>query len=368
MSKTSPARRRPKPRTKPPARLLVVSVGCPSGVGPEVSVAAAATTRDCGCVLVGDEGTLRDAAELVGVPQRLLVPFDGLGSDPTLIYFLQTGSRLPLRDRRPGKPTRASGAAQLAWIDAAYDLVHAARGRALVTGPVSKAAIAMSDVPGAARFLGHTEWLERRDGAETSVMCFASPRFATTLATTHLPLAGVPRALTARRVRDASFWLMDLLARLGHSRSRIAVCSLNPHAGESELLGGEERRAIVPGARAALRDFGGRVEMACPVGAETAFRKAHAGQYDGVVAMYHDQATIPMKLVAFGDAVNVTLGLSIVRTSVDHGTAYDIAWQRIADPGGMLAALRLARRLLGAPAPAGRGSRREKAARRPSRR
>jgi 4-hydroxythreonine-4-phosphate dehydrogenase len=321
-------------------------------------VAAAVQPRDHGCVLVGDEATLRDAAELVGVPQRLLVEFDGIGSDPRKIYFLSPDPPLALKDRKPGKPSRAAGAAQLAWVAAAYDLVGGSAGRALVTGPVSKAVIASSGAPGAARFRGHTEWLEKRDGAKSSVMCFASHKLVTTLATTHLPLSKVSRAVTVRRVRDASFRLLELLARLGHARPRVAVCSLNPHAGESELLGSEERTAIVPGAHAALRDFGGRADLVVPLGAETAFRKANAGAFDGVVAMYHDQATIPMKLLSFGEAVNLTLGLSIVRTSVDHGTAYDIAWKRVADPGGMLEAMRLARRLCGTEAPVRRAPRR----------
>ena len=133
---------------------------------------------------------------------------------------------------------------------------------------------------------------------------------------------------------------------MGKKRPEIAVCSLNPHAGESELLGAEERRAILPGIRGAQRRVGRRAHFLGPIGAETAFRKAAAGVYQGVVAMYHDQATIPMKLLAFGDAVNVTMGLSFVRTSVDHGTAYDIAWTGVADAGGMRAALDLARRLV----------------------
>jgi len=166
------------------------------------------------------------------------------------------------------------------------------------------------------------------------------------LVTTHLPIANVPKALTPEAVRDATVQLAELLLALGKKRPTIAVCSLNPHAGESELLGQEERRAIVPGIRAAERRLGRRVKLLGPLGAETAFRKAAAGVYDGVVAMYHDQATIPMKLVAFGDAVNVTMGLSIVRTSVDHGTAYDIAWQGIADAEGMRSALELGRRLV----------------------
>jgi 4-hydroxythreonine-4-phosphate dehydrogenase len=147
-------------------------------------------------------------------------------------------------------------------------------------------------------------------------------------------------------VAKSSVELARLLLQLGVNRPKLAVASLNPHAGESELLGREEARAITPGIRQAQRTLGRAAVVSGPVGAETAFRKAHAGAFDGVVAMYHDQATIPMKLLAFGDAVNVTAGLSIVRTSVDHGTAYDIAWRGEADASGMLAALELAARLV----------------------
>jgi 4-hydroxy-L-threonine phosphate dehydrogenase PdxA len=164
--------------------------------------------------------------------------------------------------------------------------------------------------------------------------------------TTHVPIGKVPRAVQPGGVAAATFELGKLLQRLGKKRPKLAVASLNPHAGESELLGGEEARAIAPGIARARKLLGRGAEVSGPIGAETAYRKASAGGYDGVVAMYHDQATIPMKLLAFGDAVNVTAGLSIVRTSVDHGTAYDIAWRGKAHAGGMLAALALAARIV----------------------
>jgi 4-hydroxythreonine-4-phosphate dehydrogenase len=194
--------------------------------------------------------------------------------------------------------------------------------------------------------LGHTEWLQELDGAKTSVMCFWSERLATSLVTTHLPLAKVPRALTREGVASATFELARLLQKLGKKRPNLAIASLNPHAGESKLLGGEEARAIAPGIDHARKSLGRSATLTGPLGAETAYRKASAGGFDGVVAMYHDQATIPMKLLAFGDAVNVTAGLSIVRTSVDHGTAYDIAWQGQADADGMRAALELGARIV----------------------
>jgi 4-hydroxythreonine-4-phosphate dehydrogenase len=299
-----------------------------------------------GTVLVGDWDMLREAAQLVNVSVKRLLPFDGECPDPRAIYVHSVGPKLAPRDRKPGKPTAASGAAQLAYINEAYRLTKAAPRRALVTGPVSKAAIAHSGVPGAAHFLGHTEWLRDMDHAPLSVMCFAAGPLVTSLVTTHLPIAKVPKSLTPRGVSDSAYQLAELLLAVGKKRPKIAICSLNPHAGESELLGQEERTAIVPGIRAAAKRLGRRAELIGPVGAETAFRKAAAGAYQGVVAMYHDQATIPMKLVAFGDAVNVTMGLSIVRTSVDHGTAYDIAWSGLADAGGMRSALELGRRLV----------------------
>lgn len=337
---------RPRPGRRSTEGLLIVSVGCPAGIGPEVSVAAAAQLSEIGCVLVGDRATLEQAAKVVGVDPAKLVPFDDQPPPAGKIAVHPAGPALTARDRKPGRPSKLSGEAQLAWVEAAYALTKARPGRALVTGPVSKTAIATSGLARARRFRGHTEWLRDLDGADKSVMCFASEKLVTSLVTTHVPLSRVPRVLTVSGVRDATVELGRLLLQLGVKRPSVAVASLNPHAGESELLGGEEKSAILPGIQAAQRALGKSVSLRGPIGAETAFRKAFAGGYSGVVAMYHDQATIPMKLVAFGDAVNVTLGLSVVRTSVDHGTAYDIAWRGKADEKGMLAAMRLAARLV----------------------
>jgi 4-hydroxythreonine-4-phosphate dehydrogenase len=327
--------------------MLVVSIGCPASIGPEVSVAAASQLRSQGCVLVGSALAIHRAAELVGVPSDRLVPYTGQARRGKSVYVLEAGPALTERDLDPRRPTRRAGQSQLAAIEAAYDLVRSCTGAALVTGPVSKALIAGSGAPGAERFLGHTEWLQARDGAKSAIMCFASPKLTTSLVSTHVPLAKVPGALSPRGVAEATIQLARFLARLGKRKPRVAVCSLNPHAGESELLGDEERISIVPGLRLAKRRLGASATLSGPIGAESAYRLAYASHFDGVVAMYHDQATIPTKLVAFGEAVNVTLGLSIVRTSVDHGTAYDIAWQGKADASGMQAALTLAARLIG---------------------
>jgi 4-hydroxythreonine-4-phosphate dehydrogenase len=326
------------------APFVFVSTGCPAGIGPEVAVVAAERLKDRAVVLVGDVGTLLEAAALSHIAEHRLVPFGERPIPPGSIAVVQAGPALKPSDRRPGNPSRAAGVAQLAAVDAAYRLVKKHHGSALATAPVSKAAIASSGAPNAKRFAGHTEWLQALDHAKKSVMCFYAPRLATSVVTTHVPLARVPSLLTPANVADATVELARLLTQLGHKKPRVAVASLNPHAGENEMFGREESRAIAPGI-ALARKHAKNAVISGPIGAETAYRYAYGGRYDGVVAMYHDQATIPMKLVAFGDAVNVTMGLSVPRTSVDHGTAYDIAWQGKADARGMIAAIELGAKL-----------------------
>lgn len=336
-------------RAAPP--VIAISVGCPSGVGPEVSVAGAASAEGVRCVLVADEALVRRAAKLVRVAARRIIVVDSSDAidrlAPGEVGVWAASARLS-RLSAFGRPEAEDGAAQLAWIDAATDLVRGGVAAALVTGPASKHAIATSGAPGAADFLGHTEHIGRRLRAREVTMAFASGQLVTALVTTHLPLREVPDAVTPREVARAAVWLTRLLADLGHERPRVAVAALNPHAGEGGLLGDEEQRRIAPGIRLAARRLarsGPAVELTGPLGAETAFRLAAKGALHGVVAMYHDQATIPCKLLGFGEAVNVTLGLPIVRTSVDHGTAYDLAGTGRADPRGMREAIALAARL-----------------------
>ncbi len=335
---------------------VVVSMGCPCGIGPEVSVVAAQAQRAAHVLLLGDLGAALHAALGRGVDPARVVAV----SEPAEAWRMAQG-RIPVwqptrdlapRDRKPGEPTRISGAAQLAWINEACDQVAQGHADALVTGPVSKEAIVRSGAPGSKAFLGHTEHLQARLRAREVVMAFWSPRLVTSLATTHVPLARVARMVTPTLVARAIYWLGWLLMRVAGGSPRLAVAALNPHAGEGGLLGREEQLRIAPGivrARARLRRSGIAATVDGPIPAESAFRLALARQWDGVVAMYHDQATIPMKLAGFGEAVNVSLGLPIVRTSVDHGTAYDRAGSWTADADGMQAAIALAVRLVNSP-------------------
>jgi 4-hydroxythreonine-4-phosphate dehydrogenase len=352
---------------------LAVSIGCPCGIGPEVSLAGAmarhAVDTNARVLLVGDLGALRAAARTIDVDAARLVrvkepaeawnmPARGAGAPS--IAVLEPVRALAAADRRPGKPGRAAGAAQLAWIDVATDLVATGGADALVTGPVSKDAIARSGAPGSRGFLGHTEHLAARLGAPEVTMAFHTERLTTSLVTTHLPLSQVPRAILPPEVARAAYWTAWLVDRLQsraagrrRARGRVAIAALNPHAGEKGLLGDEETRAIAPGIALARRRIEAAklaVDLEGPIPAESAFRIAASGGYAAVVAMYHDQATIPMKILGFGEAVNVSLGLPIVRTSVDHGTAYDRAGKGTADPRGMIEAMRLAVRLVRADA------------------
>jgi 4-hydroxythreonine-4-phosphate dehydrogenase len=332
---------------------IAVSVGCPCGVGPEVSVVGATRAKGARVLLVGDEAAVRAAAKGRGLAQsrlqRVERPDEAWSLRSGLVGLWQPTASLAARDRAPGRPTRASGAAQLAWVDAACDLVARGGADALATGPVSKEAIVRSGAPGSRGFFGHTEHLQRRLRAREVVMAFWSARLVTSLVTTHLPLARVPAAITPAAVERATYWLAWLLARVSEgAEPRVCVAGLNPHAGEGGLLGGQETARIAPGialARKRLRASRIAATIDGPVPAESAFRLAVAGRWDGVVAMYHDQATIPMKVAVFGEAVNVSLGLPIVRTSVDHGTAYDRAGTWTADASGMEGALALAVRL-----------------------
>jgi 4-hydroxythreonine-4-phosphate dehydrogenase len=305
---------------------IAVTLGDPAGIGPEV-VAAALAVLPVGLLrrirVFGDGEVLERAAAAMGV------------ASPTVVV---TGP--PVGRVEPGRPDDASGAAQVAWLEAAIAAARAGEVAALVTAPISKTWARRAGLA----FPGHTELLAERFGAAEVAMMFAGPRLRVALATVHLPLAEVSAALTVDRIEAVVELLGTALVRdFGVAQPRIGVVGLNPHAGEGGLLGGDELRVIGPA-----------IEVACargwdargPLIPDAAFRDALDGRHDGLVAMYHDQALIPVKLVDFEEAVNVTLGLPIVRTSPDHGTAYDIAGTGRARATSMGAALRLAAQIL----------------------
>jgi 4-hydroxythreonine-4-phosphate dehydrogenase len=281
---------------------VAITAGDPAGVGPEIAARAAADAR------------VR------------------LACDP-VVYGPPDGSTFA--------PGELSGDAGRAAYDAIVRAVEDARRGvvdAIATAPVNKEAFRLGGLPWA----GHTDLLAHLTGAREVAMMFYSDALRVVLATIHIALADVPRALTADRLEQTILLTARELPRFGFPRPRIAVAGLNPHAGEHGLFGREEETAIAP-AVAACRARG--VDVAGPFPPDTVFVRARRGEFDVVVACYHDQGLIPVKLVAFGQAVNVTLGLPIVRTSVDHGTAFDIAGKGTADPESLIAAVLLAARL-----------------------
>jgi 4-hydroxythreonine-4-phosphate dehydrogenase len=247
---------------------------------------------------------------------------------------------------QPGVPTEATGRAQVAYLETAVRDAIAGQLDALVTAPIHKA----SCMAAGFAFPGHTEFLQARLGAGAVTMMFAGPRMRVSLATIHHALADVPRVLSAEAIATAIVQTAEALVRdFGIVDPRVAVAGLNPHAGEQGHFGDDETRVIGPAVEAArtrLRDLGNPTELWGPRVPDAVFREHLDGSFDAVVAMYHDQGLIPVKVVDFEEAVNVTLGLPIVRTSPDHGVAHDIAGQNRARSTSMAAALRLARDLV----------------------
>ena len=281
---------------------VAITLGDPAGIGPEVAARAAS-----------------DARVLEVCEPHLYGPVSGEVFPPGVL----------------------SGAAGRAAYDAIVRAVAAAtRGdvEAIATAPVNKEAFRLAGLP----WSGHTDLLAHLTGARDVAMMFYSEALRVVLATVHIALADVPRTLTRESLEATIALTSRELPRFGIATPRIAVAGLNPHAGEHGLFGREEEDVIAP-AIAGARAIG--IDVSGPFPADTLFVRARRGEFDVVVACYHDQGLIPVKLVAFGQAVNVTLGLPIVRTSVDHGTAFDIAGKGIADPGSMIAAVLLAARL-----------------------
>ena len=249
-----------------------------------------------------------------------------------------------LREFERGRVSAAAGRAAYEAIVQAVEDAIAGRVRAVATAPINKEAFAAAGLP----WPGHTELLAHLTGAPRVAMMFHSDVLRVVLATIHIPLSEVPRALTRRVVEDTIELTAADLPRFGVGQPRLAIAGLNPHAGEHGLFGTEEQDVLNP-AIAACRGRG--IDVTGPWPADTVFVRAVRGEFDAVIACYHDQGLIPVKMAAFGRAVNVTLGLPIIRTSVDHGTAFDIAGSGVADASSMIEAVLLAARLSSGGAP-----------------
>jgi 4-hydroxythreonine-4-phosphate dehydrogenase len=324
---------------------VAITMGDASGVGPEIVLRRfAAGQLDDDVVAYGDAAILRAGASVLGLDVEVHPVAAPDDRQPGVLNVVDAGL-LSGADLTPGRLDADAGRAAREYVLAATRDALAGRVSAIVTMPMNKEATQLSD-PG---FVGHTELIAAACGVQRFSMMLVAGDLAVTHVSTHVSLRQAIERVTVERVGDV-IALTDSTLRSFLPRPRIAVCGLNPHAGEHGLFGDEDIRSIAPAidsARAAGIDASG------PHPADTVFHQAvHRKRYDAIVCMYHDQGHTPMKLLAFESGVNVTIGLPIVRTSVDHGTAFDIAWQGVAFTESLDHALRWARRLAGAAQPA----------------
>jgi 4-hydroxythreonine-4-phosphate dehydrogenase len=315
-----------------------------TGIGPEIIIKALTDPNLydlCKPLILGDLPALAKARDICRADLHLRETSTPAGGR----FSLGTVDILVLSHLEPetldyGRPTPESGAAMVGYILRAVDLALAGEVAAVVTAPISKAAMHL----GGYSYPGHTELLAQRCQAPDFAMMLAGGAFRVVLATIHCPLREVPARLNQTELlRLLILTHRSLVSDFGISRPCLGVAALNPHAGEGGLFGDEEARVILPAIATAREKH--RIDIAGPLPADTIFVRHQRGEFDAVIVMYHDQGLIPLKLLHFGDAVNVTLGLPIIRTSVDHGTAYDLAGTGKADPGSLKAALHLATRM-----------------------
>jgi 4-phospho-D-threonate 3-dehydrogenase / 4-phospho-D-erythronate 3-dehydrogenase len=335
----------PEKRTQPSRLpLLGITMGDPAGIGPEViakAVAGRVLQKVCRPIVIGSfpvmERTIRalklklkavrvDGHEILPVREKIVAVLDPLET--------------PLGKFTPGVAAVETGAASVAFIKKGVELAQIGCIDGIVTAPINKEAINMAGC----HYPGHTELLSDLTRAKESGMMIVGGPLRIMFVTTHVGIKDLSSQLTQAKIEKGIRLAHQALTQLyGIKNPKIGVAALNPHAGEHGLFGDEEIRVILPAARAAQAQG---ILASDPLPADTLFGKAVNGQYDGIVAMYHDQGLIPLKLVAFGTCVNLTVGLPIIRTSVDHGTAFDIVGKGIADPGSLIEAVKLAARLV----------------------
>lgn len=331
--------------TRPEAPRIAITMGDPTGIGPEIIVKVLSlrgTFHFCRPVVLGDRMIIERAISLLNAPLTVhemeTVDERHYRHDSLNLVSL---SAIPPEEARYGAPGPSCGKAMVTYIEEAVTLIMQGSFDAITTAPISKKALSDSGYS----YPGHTELLAELTGTSEYVMMLAGEKLKVVPVTIHCALSDVFRLLTKEKILAAIRITDRALKDYFHMQQpRIAVAALNPHAGEGGLFGREEETIIIPAVEHA-RSRG--VDVAGPLPADTLFYQAAGGRYDAVISMYHDQGLIPLKLLHFEDAVNVTLGLPIIRTSVDHGTAYDIAGTGKANPASLFNALKLAAMMAG---------------------
>jgi 4-hydroxythreonine-4-phosphate dehydrogenase len=320
--------------------LIAITMGDPTGIGPEI-IAGALSQSEIGEIcrpfVLGDAGVMERAIAVTGksLEIRTINAVSNIDTTGQGVIHLLPLSTLSPTEMEYGKPGIAAGEAMYRYIAEAASLSASGVAMAMVTGPINKEALNRAGY----KYPGHTELLAEITGTKVFVMMLAGERLKVTLVTIHEALRDVPQLLTYDKVLSAIRITHHDVNRYFRTNPRLAVLALNPHSGEGGLFGDEEEKIISPAIIAAQ---GEGIDAVGPLSADTLFHFASQGAYDAVVCMYHDQGLIPLKLLHFDDGVNVTLGLPIIRTSVDHGTAYDLAGTGMASSRSMVAAIRMA--------------------------
>ena len=321
---------------------IAITIGDPAGVGPEIALRALSESRvtnTCIPIVFGDASILRRVGNHLSLRSEFPIIAPDKLSSTTTPSILDLNSIPDPSSIKPGFVNSETGRAAFAYIEKSIDAAMSHQIDAVATGPIHKEALHSAGV----QFPGHTEIYAERTGATRAAMCLTSPQLTCTFVTVHVGYRDVPGLLSKQRILDVIDLSADFIRKTRGREPRITVLGLNPHAGESGLFGDrEEERFIIPAIQSA-REKGLQIEG--PLPPDTAFLPTRRDTTDVFVCMYHDQGHIPLKMLAFDDAVNVTLGLPIVRTSVDHGTALDIAWQGKANPNSLYEAIRVAAQL-----------------------
>ena len=316
---------------------LALTMGDPGGVGPEIIIKALYSSevrRYCAPIVIGDRIVIEEALNLLKLPLTLRIIKSPEESQ------IASGSINLIDDRvmkkfKKGQPTAKSGRACVSYIKKAVELALHKKVDGIVTAPISKKAFKMAGFT----WPGHTEMLADLTNTKEYAMMLVGGPLRVILATIHVPLKSVPALITKDRVLKTIRLAMKACDMFGIKNPKIAVAGLNPHAGEAGIFGNEEIKKIIPAVESAKKEG---IPVSGPYPPDTIFHKTYKGEIDIIVCMYHDQGLIPLKMIAFEEGVNVTVGLPFIRTSPDHGTAYDIAWKGVASPTSMIEAIKLA--------------------------
>ena len=325
---------------------IAVTMGDPAGVGPELCLRLAAHAivgEISNIAIIGNARLLQRVGRKCGlaVPGRVAswdrwIDGDATDSDPPLTIVDCPDGLGDVRRVMPGQIDAACGRAAYCYIECGVEAASRGRAAALATAPIHKEALAAAGVP----FPGHTEILADKTGTENYCMMLTSDEITVSLVTTHVGICDVASGINSQRILDVIRLSDRVMRRICGRRPRLIVCGLNPHAGEHGLFGaGEEEKFITPSVEAARNEG---IDIEGPLAPDTAFLPSLRETTDAYICMYHDQGLIPLKMLAFDRGVNITLGLPIIRTSVDHGTAFDIAWSGQAQPESLIQAVRLA--------------------------